>query len=91
VNAEPSVAALLAYGAGTTNVPLGPCTQLMAPVLAAEFRVTAPGGEARFAVPIPNDTGLLGVALFAQGATLGAFGTWNGIELSRGLRFDIGR
>lgn len=90
-NGDPQIPALLAYGTGAANVPLGgSCSQLVAPVVASEFRVTTVAGAARFAVPIPNDPGLVGVTLFAQGATLGANGPFAGLELSRGLRFDLG-
>lgn len=88
----PSAPTFLVLGLGSQSQPLGAgCTLLVAQPLATLFAMAPPSGQVRHAIPIPNDPGLRGVLIVAQGAVLDPARSLLGtVTLTAGLRVIIG-
>jgi hypothetical protein len=80
---------LFAFGANNVDVPIGPCRQLVAPVVASVILLANSGGFATLDVPIPPSASLFGAALFAQSATLDP-SLSIGFRTSAGLHLVVG-
>lgn len=82
----------LVLGLAAQNVDLGNgCRALIALDLGVLFAPANTGGIARFALPIPNDPGLLGVQFTAQGAVLDpAASPLGSFVLTAGRRMFVG-
>jgi len=82
---------LLAAGFERGAVPVGPCTLLVDPIVAAVFLLADASGMATLPVPIPAAPGLVGIQVLAQGAFQDPPGPLYGASLTQALRAVIGR
>ena len=71
------------------SIAIGPCTQLVAPVLASVFLLANGGGFVEFDLPVPANAVLLGTPLFFQAAALDPAAP-AGFTTTAGLRLVVG-
>jgi hypothetical protein len=90
-NGLPSSIALLAAGISSANIPVGPCTVLVAPPWATLALPLDASGTGSTPLPIPNSPQLAGVLLYAQYLVIDPNGAFLGFaSLSNGLEMLVG-
>lgn len=89
----PGAPTLIAFGLSAASQPLGSsCELLVGTIVGVRFTIASNSGRVTLPMPIPADSGLIGVDIHVQEAVVDPpRGLFQGLTVSDGLRITIGR